>query len=58
MDTLTWAGWIFVAIQVLGTLLVISKVGRPRSPYTGAEAVVTLLGTVTLIWLLLTVGYT
>lgn len=46
---------ILIALSVLGALLNIWAVGRPRPPITGGNAVWVALFTVLEIWVLLTV---
>ena len=48
---MNWAKFIIIAFEVVGALITVAHVGKPRDAITGGVAVLTLIFTAALIWL-------
>lgn len=55
---LTWFGFVFVALTVIGVISSIIKIDQPRKPITHLEAAVGVVMNGFLLWGLIAIGMT
>lgn len=52
---MVWQQWVYLAWAIIGVMLVVGHIGKPRTPIKPAEAVIQLVLMGLLVWLVLSI---